>query len=162
MEIQLRVVKTQGSEIWIQVDMTEISIVKEIYLYLIVNTEKGGNHTIYASNFSGGWENGTVLYSNESLSSVINVNAVFRYLIYVNIPDENSSFEVCEIGIVGCPPAYYGPICTKTCPVNCSGPCDLETGNCIFGCSNGWIGDKCELGEKNAYSFLRNIRACLR
>ncbi|CAC5384280.1 unnamed protein product [Mytilus coruscus] len=63
-------VKTQGSEIWIQVDMTEISIVKEIYLYLIVNTEKGGNHTIYASNFSGGWENGTVLYSNESLSSV--------------------------------------------------------------------------------------------
>ncbi|CAG2215467.1 Tyrosine-protein phosphatase non-receptor type 7 [Mytilus edulis] len=31
----------------------------------------------------------------------------------------------------------------RTCPAKCQGPCDLDTGRCIFGCSNGWIGEKC-------------------
>ncbi|XP_063443564.1 multiple epidermal growth factor-like domains protein 10 [Mytilus trossulus] len=52
--------------------------------------------------------------------------------------------EVCEIGIVGCPPSHYGLFCNRSCPENCNGPCDLDTGKCIFGCLNGWHGDKCE------------------
>ncbi|VDI61886.1 Hypothetical predicted protein [Mytilus galloprovincialis] len=76
--------------------------------------------------------------------------------------------EVCEIGIVmsvfistkyndwkhyipwpgGCPPSLYGPICNQSCPVNCNGPCDLEIGNCVFGCLDGWIGDKCGQGTQ--------------
>ncbi|CAG2194765.1 PTPRT [Mytilus edulis] len=44
----------------------------------------------------------------------------------------------------GCPSTQYGPLCTIQCPLNCHGPCDLDTGNCISGCSKGWIGEKCE------------------
>ncbi|CAG2245818.1 unnamed protein product [Mytilus edulis] len=140
-------VTTQGSYIWIQVDLAEISIVTEIYITLIVNTKNPGNHTIYASNTSHLWENETVLYMGEALSNVINVSGVFRYLTYVSRNrNKFSELEVCEIGIVGCPPTHYGPVCSKLCPVYCSGPCDLETGNCTSGCVNGWIGGKCELG----------------
>ncbi|XP_063446092.1 plexin-2-like [Mytilus trossulus] len=140
-------VTTQGSYIWIQVDLAEISIVTEIYITLIVNTINPGNHTIYASNTSHLWGNETVLYLGEALPDVINLSGVFRYLTYVyRNQNKFSEIEVCEIGIVGCPPTHYGPLCSKLCPVYCSGPCDLETGNCTFGCVNGWIGVKCELG----------------
>ncbi|CAG2194766.1 MEGF10_11 [Mytilus edulis] len=44
----------------------------------------------------------------------------------------------------GCPPTHYGLVCTELCPQNCHGPCDLDSGNCIFGCLNGWTGDKCK------------------
>ncbi|CAC5384283.1 unnamed protein product [Mytilus coruscus] len=47
-----------------------------------------------------------------------------------------------------CPPTQFGPLCTKPCPVNCSGPCHLETGHCTYGCLNGSIGDTCELDSK--------------
>ncbi|CAG2200934.1 PLXNA [Mytilus edulis] len=88
-------VSTQGSEIRVQVDLKETSIVTEIYITLI-----------------------------------------------------------------GCPPTHYGPFCNKVCPDYCSGPCDLETGNCSFGCVKGWIGDKCELGplcyEPNSKNLTTN------
>ncbi|XP_063418249.1 plexin-B2-like [Mytilus trossulus] len=135
----------RASEIWVQVDIKEISIVTDIYLNLSVNIKDGGNHTISVSNASGVQENRTI-YSNVSLPSNIKVNDVFRYLTYEYLhTSENVSLEVCEIGIVGCPPTNYGPLCNKLCPVNCSGPCDLETGHCSFGCVNGWIGNTCEL-----------------
>lgn len=51
----------------------------------------------------------------------------------------------------GCPPAFYSPLCTKMCPVNCKGPCDLVTGTCKYGCSSGWIGDTCNIGIINAH-----------
>ncbi|XP_052080277.1 hepatocyte growth factor receptor-like isoform X2 [Mytilus californianus] len=154
-------VPSHGSEMWVQVDLKEISVVTEIYLTLIVNITKEGNHTLYASNYSGLWENGTVLFRGESLPTVINVSAVFRYLIY-EPPIQNQIFklEVCEIGIVGCPPTHFGPFCSKLCPAYCSGPCDIETGNCLFGCVNKWIGDKCDLGpscyETNSDNLTTN------
>lgn len=49
---------------------------------------------------------------------------------------------------IGCPPTHYGPVCTYPCPQNCQGPCDLESGNCIFVCLNGWTGNRCEQGIK--------------
>lgn len=71
-------------------------------LIILENNSNGGNHTIYASNSSGIWENGTVLYKNKKIPTVIYVDVVFRYMIYVPPPqDENSSLEVCEVGIVG-------------------------------------------------------------
>ncbi|XP_052080994.1 plexin-B2-like [Mytilus californianus] len=138
-------VATQASAIWVQVDIKEISIVTDIYLTLSVNITEGGNHTIYVSNSSGVQQNGTVIYSNESLPIEIKVNAVFRYLIYELSVQENVSLEVCEIGIAGCPPTNYGPLCSQLCPINCSGPCDLKTGHCTFGCVTGWTGNTCEL-----------------
>lgn len=47
---------------------------------------------------------------------------------------------------LGCPPAFYGKLCEKMCSINCSGPCDLVTGNCLFGCSNGLNGIRCDKG----------------
>ncbi|CAG2241083.1 unnamed protein product [Mytilus edulis] len=43
-----------------------------------------------------------------------------------------------------CPPTHYGPLCNTTCPQNCNGPCDLESGICILGCMNGWTDVKCD------------------
>ncbi|CAC5376552.1 PTPRT [Mytilus coruscus] len=138
--------KTHGTNIRFQVDMTEKRIVTEMYLTGKVNTTiKGLVHTIYASNSSREPEKGTVLYHGASLPQNISTNAVFRFLTFV--PDTKSAvieLEICEIGIVGCPSTQYGPLCNTTCPTNCRGPCDLETGHCIFGCLNGWIGEKCE------------------
>ncbi|OPL33394.1 hypothetical protein AM593_10031, partial [Mytilus galloprovincialis] len=42
-----------------------------------------------------------------------------------------------------CPPTHYGHLCSRSCPKNCKGPCDLESGSCIFGCINGWTGNTC-------------------
>ncbi|CAC5387616.1 PLXNB [Mytilus coruscus] len=140
-------ITTQGSDIWVQVDIKEISIVTEIYLKLsvIINSTNTGNHTIYTSNSSALSEYGTVLYSGQSIPSAIKVTTLFRYLIYVPPIYDKSSLEICEIGIVGCPLTYYTPFCNKMCPVNCRGPCDIETGTCKFGCSSGWIGDTCDI-----------------
>lgn len=55
--------------------------------------------------------------------------------------------EVFLFNLLGCPPTHYGPLCNKMCPGTCYGPCDLETGLCIFGCSEGWTGDECEQGK---------------
>lgn len=53
---------------------------------------------------------------------------------------------VCKF-LLGCPPAHYGPLCNRSCPQNCKGPCDLESGICIFGCLNGWTGNTCVQGK---------------
>ncbi|CAC5421897.1 Tyrosine-protein kinase receptor Tie-1,Tyrosine-protein kinase Shark,Melanoma receptor tyrosine-protein kinase,Ack-related non-receptor tyrosine kinase,Tyrosine-protein kinase ZAP-70,Vascular endothelial growth factor receptor 1,Receptor tyrosine-protein kinase erbB-4,Tyrosine-protein kinase SYK,Tyrosine-protein kinase Fer [Mytilus coruscus] len=138
--------KINGTNVRIQVDMKEFRIVTEIYILGKVNTTvKGFGHTIYASNSSGDPEKGTVLYRGASLPKNISTNSAFRYLTYIQ-PIESAlvELEICEIGIVGCPSTKYGKLCEEACPEQCHGPCDLKTGRCIFGCSNGWIGEKCE------------------
>ncbi|CAC5376554.1 unnamed protein product [Mytilus coruscus] len=137
--------KTQGTNVRFHVDMKEIRIVTEIYLTVKVNSTMEGVHTIYASNSSVFPDKAIVLYQGESLPTAIGVHAVFRYLTYV--PAFNNAvlgMEICEIGIVGCQSTQYGLHCNKTCPSKCRGPCDLETGFCIFGCLGGWVGQKCE------------------
>ncbi|VDH96050.1 Hypothetical predicted protein [Mytilus galloprovincialis] len=139
--------KTKGPTVTFQVDLKEESIVTGVYILFGEHNTKVGSHTLYASNTSNSWKTGTILFEDQFLPTRINVSAVFRYLTYVP-PSQGTSaeLEVCEIGILGCPPSHYGPVCNKLCPDNCNGPCDLETGNCIFGCLNGWIGNKCEQG----------------
>lgn len=56
---------------------------------------------------------------------------------------------------LGCLPANYGTLCNKICPKHCLGPCDLKNGTCTFGCLNGWIGDKCDIGRyKTSFSII--------
>lgn len=62
------------------------------------------------------------------------------------------------ICFLGCPPTHYGPLCSKLCPEYCSGPCDLEIGNCTYGCANGWIGVKCELGMKKVFYVSKPVQ----
>ncbi|XP_052105008.1 receptor-type tyrosine-protein phosphatase epsilon-like [Mytilus californianus] len=121
------------------------SIVTGIFITFGEHTPTEDNHTVYASNTSSSWETGTVLYDGKTLPTEINFFAVLRFLTYVP-PTQDPFFvlEICEIGVIGCPPTHYGPVCTYSCPQNCQGPCNLESGNCTFGCSNGWTGNKCE------------------
>ncbi|XP_071132561.1 receptor-type tyrosine-protein phosphatase F-like [Mytilus edulis] len=138
--------KTKGTDVWFQVDMTEIRIVTEFYITGKVNTTTNGLvHKIYASNSSAEPEKGTVLYQGKLLPQNIKTYAVLRYLTYIPaIKTASLELEMCDIGIVGCPSTQYGPLCELRCPAKCLGPCDLDTGRCIFGCLNGWIGEKCD------------------
>ncbi|XP_076075891.1 uncharacterized protein LOC143046657 [Mytilus galloprovincialis] len=137
--------RTKGPTVTLQVDLKEESIVTGVYITFGERTTLEGNHTLYASNTSTSWKFGSILYKDTLLPTEISCYVVLRYLTYV--PPTEGSFsdlEVCEIGIVGCPPSYYGPVCNQLCPENCHGPCDLDSGQCIFGCLDGWSGDKCE------------------
>ncbi|XP_076089869.1 uncharacterized protein LOC143061509 [Mytilus galloprovincialis] len=140
----------QGKKSWLQIDIKKRSTVTEIFIVFRANTTQEGIHTIYASHTNGSSENATILKqfeSSEMTEIMVKPNAVFRYLFY-KPPGQDHAVDVCEIGIVGCPPSQFGPLCTNVCPVNCSGPCDLTTGYCIYGCLNEWIGDTCELDPK--------------
>ncbi|XP_052087518.1 receptor-type tyrosine-protein phosphatase T-like [Mytilus californianus] len=137
--------KTIGSSVAFHVELKGKSIVTGIYIILGDGTTKEDHHTFYASNESNAMNSGTVLYNGTFLPTEINFEAVFKFLTYVppvQIPF--TELELCEIGIIGCPPTHYGPLCNTTCPQNCNGPCDLDVGHCIFGCLNGWTGTTCE------------------
>ncbi|VDI06037.1 Hypothetical predicted protein, partial [Mytilus galloprovincialis] len=136
--------KTIGQTVIFQVDLKEESTVTGVHITFGESTTRKGFHILYSSNTSTSWTFGTILYNGTSLPIEINFHTVFRFLTY-KPPVEigRSVLEVCEIGIVGCPPSHYGPFCDQSCPWNCRGPCDLITGQCIFGLI-GWSGDTCE------------------
>ncbi|CAC5395241.1 unnamed protein product [Mytilus coruscus] len=137
--------KTKGHNVTFQVDLKEESIVTGLFILLGEGTTKEGLHTVYASNYSNAWNSGTVLYTGTSLPTEINFKVFFRYVTYVHpVQGPTTDLEICEIGIIGCPPTQYGPLCNTTCPKHCKGPCDLDVGHCTFGCNNGWTGNMCE------------------
>ncbi|CAG2210187.1 unnamed protein product [Mytilus edulis] len=154
--------KTVGKNVRLQVDMKEILIVTELHLTSKVHTTVNGLvHKIYASNQSDNVENETILYQGEILPRHISVYSVLRYLTYiVSIQSAKVELEICEIGIVGCPSTKYGPLCNKACPENCHGPCDLETGRCLFGCSNGWIGETCKQACTSGFYGSKCLQNC--
>ncbi|CAC5417485.1 unnamed protein product [Mytilus coruscus] len=145
-----------------------ITKLRRLFVLFSESTTREGNHTFYASNTSTSWQFGTILYKETSLPTEIHFNAVFRYLTYVPpVKKAISELEVCEIGIVGCPPSHYGPLCNQSCPGNCRGPCDLTTGQCIFGCSSGWSGDNCKQdlycrSNKTEYDIDSSYEKCPR
>lgn len=55
--------------------------------------------------------------------------------------------------LAGCPYGKYGDTCHLNCPDKCLGPCDLDTGICLFGCFDGWIGDRCDAGKRFVISI---------
>ncbi|XP_071169585.1 uncharacterized protein [Mytilus edulis] len=143
--IETTCVKTTGPNVRFHVDLKEKSIVTGMYIILADGTTTDGYHTVYASNTSNTWTSGTVLYNGTHLPTDIYFDAVFRFLTYVPpVHSPVTELELCEIGIIGCPPSHYGPLCKTTCPKNCNGPCDLESGICILGCMNGWTDVKCD------------------
>ncbi|XP_076115329.1 receptor-type tyrosine-protein phosphatase epsilon-like [Mytilus galloprovincialis] len=154
--------KTVGKNVRLQVDMKEILIVTELHLTSKVHTTVNGLvHKIYASNQSDNVENETILYQGEILPRHISVYSVLRYLTYiVSIQSAKVELEICEIGIVGCPSTKYDPLCNRACPENCHGPCDLETGRCLFGCSNGWIGETCEQACTSGFYGSKCLQNC--
>lgn len=80
-----------------------IEPVSTLVFIFLVSSVIGGNHTIYVSNSSSSSsENGTVVYSSETLPTDIIETTVFRYLTFeARFQEPNILIEICEIGIVG-------------------------------------------------------------
>ncbi|XP_071129197.1 receptor-type tyrosine-protein phosphatase alpha-like [Mytilus edulis] len=154
--------KTIGTNVRFQVDMNEIRIVTNVYLTAKVNTSVNGlEHAIYASNHSDDPAKGTVLYQGGTLPRNISFSSAFRYLIYIpSLKSALVGLGICEIGIVGCPSTRYGPLCNKVCPDKCNGPCDLENGHCIFGCTRGWIGETCKQACSSGFYGSECLQNC--
>ncbi|XP_063398995.1 platelet endothelial aggregation receptor 1-like [Mytilus trossulus] len=152
--------RTKGPSVTFHVDLQEKSIVTGLFVILGEGTTDG-YHTIYASNDSNTWNNGIVLYNETSVPTEINLQAVFRFLTYAR-PVQNpfTELELCEIGIIGCPPTHYGALCNTTCPQNCNGPCDLDVGDCIYGCTNGWTGDRCDQDCNDGFYGKDCLESC--
>ncbi|OPL21764.1 hypothetical protein AM593_01583, partial [Mytilus galloprovincialis] len=86
-----------------------------------------------------------MLYNGKHINEDIHVYAICKYIIYVPpILNGNEKIDICEIEIGGCTYGQYGDNCQLQCPKNCIGPCDLKTGNCLFGCVDGWLGNICD------------------
>lgn len=71
---------------------------------------------------------------------------------YALLKDTEKTFKTMFIKISkrllsGCPYGKYGENCHLSCPNNCNGLCDLKTGNCLLGCLDGWLGEKCDTGK---------------
>ncbi|CAG2193355.1 unnamed protein product [Mytilus edulis] len=102
-------------------------------------------YSVYCSNTSDSWNNGIEIYDSERPMDDIYVTAVCRYVIYIPpIINGISKVDVCEIETSGCPLGKYGVNCKMNCSENCMlGSCDLVRGNCTCGCTDGWVGDRC-------------------
>ncbi|VDI10733.1 Hypothetical predicted protein [Mytilus galloprovincialis] len=137
---------TSGTNSYIQVDTGYISTITMIYItFGEFSPVTNMTYSVYCSNTSDSWNNGTELYNGEHPMDNIYVTVVCRYVIYVPpIINRTSKVDVCEIEISGCPLGKYGDNCKMSCSENCKlGSCDLVGGNCTYGCSDGWVSDRC-------------------
>ncbi|XP_076106748.1 uncharacterized protein LOC143075016 [Mytilus galloprovincialis] len=130
---------------YIQIGNESLIVITGVYLVFGDKNPPIGIHKVYCSNSTDSWADGIVLYNAEYDNKDIPVFAVCKYVIYIPpILNGNSKIDICEIEIGGCPYGNYGDNCQLTCSKNCMGPCDVITGNCLFGCSVGWLGEKCD------------------
>ncbi|XP_052067780.1 multiple epidermal growth factor-like domains protein 10 isoform X2 [Mytilus californianus] len=134
-----------SSKSYMQIGNESLIVITGVYLFFGDMNPSVGIHKVYCSNTTDSWAEGTVLYNAEHHNNDTDVFAVCKYIIYIPpILNGNSKIDICEIEIGGCPYGKYGDSCQLTCPENCIGPCDLITGNCLFGCLVGWLGKKCD------------------
>ncbi|CAG2250517.1 unnamed protein product [Mytilus edulis] len=133
------------SNSYIQIGNESLIVINGLYLFFGDRNPPAGIHKVYCSNTTDSWADSTVLYNAEYINENIDVFAVCKYIIYIPpILNGNAQIDICEIEIGGCFYGKYGDSCQLLCPGNCIGPCDLNTGNCLFGCFDGWIGDRCD------------------
>ncbi|CAG2255730.1 unnamed protein product [Mytilus edulis] len=116
---------------------------------------------LYVTNTSRIPPDGYLCYADPDFGSpdirqTIPCNQIGKYVIYYDtkgtVHDEiiyvdNGHGKLFQNILRGCPPSHFGHVCNESCPRNCQGPCDLETGKCTFGCLNGWIGETCDIGK---------------
>ncbi|CAC5379813.1 Tyrosine-protein phosphatase non-receptor type 5,Receptor-type tyrosine-protein phosphatase R,Receptor-type tyrosine-protein phosphatase eta,Tyrosine-protein phosphatase 10D,Tyrosine-protein phosphatase non-receptor type 7,Receptor-type tyrosine-protein phosphatase O,Receptor-type tyrosine-protein phosphatase beta [Mytilus coruscus] len=137
---------TFGSKSYLQVDTGYMSVITMVYMTFGMSTPyNNSNYSVYCSNKSDSWNNGIEIYNGERPTEDIYVTAVCRYIIYVPpIMKGTSVVDLCEIEIGGCPVGKYGVNCKMNCSANCiSKSCDLYNGNCTYGCTDGWVNERC-------------------
>ena len=64
-------------------------------------------------------------------------------------------YTVFKYFFVACEDGYFGDMCTQKCSENCNqaGICNKTTGVCLDGCQPGWMGDFCDSGIFQFYTF---------
>ncbi|XP_052059394.1 receptor-type tyrosine-protein phosphatase mu-like isoform X2 [Mytilus californianus] len=128
---------------YLQIDTGSLSVITMLYFAFGDETASVGRFSVYCSNTSE-YLSGIHFINNEDYVNMdITVLEVCRYVTYVPSVG-NSKLEFCEIEIGGCPSGKYGHNCESPCSKNCIDRCDIVTGNCTFGCLDGWIGVKCD------------------
>ncbi|VDI52769.1 Hypothetical predicted protein, partial [Mytilus galloprovincialis] len=137
-----------ASSSYLQVEFESLSTITTVHIVFgrDKTTATGGN-AVYCSNTTDKWNDGTLLYSGPRLNTDIITFAVCKYLTYVPpLLIGSKMVELCEIEIGGCSYRRYGDICEHVCPEHClgQGRCDLISGDCLSGCSDGWVGEKCD------------------
>ncbi|XP_052067770.1 uncharacterized protein LOC127707272 [Mytilus californianus] len=141
-----------GTSSYLQVAFESLSVITTLHFVFGDKTTDYDGHAVYCSNTTDTWINGTVLYRGKRLDKDINVFVVCIYLIYVPpMLNGDSKVELCEIEIGGCPLGRHGINCKNIC--HCNGPYDVITGNCTFGCLDGWMGYRCDIG-KSIYGWM--------
>ncbi|CAC5381245.1 Receptor-type tyrosine-protein phosphatase beta,Tyrosine-protein phosphatase non-receptor type 1,Receptor-type tyrosine-protein phosphatase R [Mytilus coruscus] len=152
---------TAKSSSYLQIDMGYFTVITAVHLTIGDETPSVSNHTLYCSNTTDSWTEATQLYHGIHLFKDIEVFGFCKYVIYLPpILNENSKINLCEIEIGGCPSKNYGENCELSCPENCYGPCNLTTGDCLFGCSDGWLDKKCDIVCRDGTFGGRCLRNC--
>ncbi|CAC5406999.1 unnamed protein product [Mytilus coruscus] len=145
---------------YLQIDTGSLSVITAVHLTFGDKTFLG-NHTLYCSNTTDSWVDGTQLYHGKILDNDIGVFGFCKYVVYCpSILNDYSKVDLCEIEIGGCPSRKYGVSCEMHCPKNCHGPCDLTTGDCLFGCLDGWLDKKCDKVCKDGSFGGQCLRNC--
>ncbi|VDH97240.1 Hypothetical predicted protein [Mytilus galloprovincialis] len=131
---------------YLQVEFGTLSAITTVHFVFGRATADDG-HTVYCSNTTDKWIDDILLYSGQRLDTDITIFAVCKYLKYVPpMLSGNNMVELCEIEIGGCPYGKYGVSCEHYCSEHClgQGQCDVVSGSCLSGCSDGWVGEKCD------------------
>ncbi|CAC5421816.1 Tyrosine-protein phosphatase non-receptor type 5,Receptor-type tyrosine-protein phosphatase R,Receptor-type tyrosine-protein phosphatase S,Receptor-type tyrosine-protein phosphatase eta,Tyrosine-protein phosphatase non-receptor type 7,Receptor-type tyrosine-protein phosphatase N2,Tyrosine-protein phosphatase non-receptor type 12,Receptor-type tyrosine-protein phosphatase delta [Mytilus coruscus] len=150
-----------STDSYLQVDTGFLSVVTFVYISLHNLKSYVGNFTLRCSNTTDYLTDGKVIHTGEHINKNIQVFGICKYIIYIpSILDGISRIDLCEIEIVGCPFGKYGDDCELSCSKNCAGPCDLVTGNCMFGCFDGWIGVHCKQGCDLGFYGSQCLRNC--
>ncbi|VDI07213.1 Hypothetical predicted protein [Mytilus galloprovincialis] len=141
---------------YLQVEFESLSAITTVHIVFGRDkTTADDEHAVYCSNTTDKWNGGTLLYSGLHLDTDIITFSVCKYLTYVPPTLSGKNLvELCEIEIGGCPYRRYGDKCEHVCSENClgQGQCDLISGNCLSGCSDGWVGEKCDEVSNPGYS----------
>ncbi|CAC5380710.1 unnamed protein product [Mytilus coruscus] len=150
-----------SSNSYLQIGNDSLIVITGVYLSFGDMNSPVGIQRVYCSNTTDSWADGTVLYNAEYINEDIAVFAVCKYIIYIPpVLNENAQIDICEIEISGCPYGKYGDSCKLICPRNCMGLCDLTSGNCMLGCLDGWLGEKCDIACSEGNFGSQCLRDC--
>lgn len=159
----------QDSTAWWQVDLkvpSRIQTVKIFYRKPDIYAQRLAGFSLYLTNTTERRDNLCYKDSGPALPDPIQTidcpyTATYVYIYNERLPGHQypanyskyAILELCEVEVYGCPLLKYGKNCSKNCSIGCQNKsyvCEPDTGNCTFGCKEGFRGlrcDACEIGR---------------